>query len=933
MFRSVLTGILLFLLMTLKVIGANPELKVVFEDSFIRKQLGSDWRVIWRNGRGPWIRKEKLLFSHGAKFICTKTLPADNIQVSMDISLASQNHKHLDKYYVDISLRSGEAVWGGGGIREMFGIKMKAVKDTPTPRLTNKGHLLVSPDKTHKLVIEIKNGTGSVSVDGKMVKKQKLSPKTSELNRFLGINSEWHNSGDASIDNVNVFTGSDTGSYLKIVKNSKIDNKNATIDAGRFIDPSNPAIGIQKAIDSLPPAGGAVIIPEGTFIMRRHLKLPSNVSLRGQGVDKTILKAYPARRYALQNVEQNGEYCTVTISDKDAAEFKVGDGVSFAGKWSHPANDPNVNIDCFITLIKGNKLTVKGIAGPKPKMICRWYPLIFSRDEEFVEIKDLTLAGSPKTSGVWGGFEVCPITFGRVAGMRVSRVSMDTWKGDGLSFQNGADGMVTDCTATGMYQGFHPGTDTFRFVFSRNLSTGNKKNGLYFCYHNRNGIYFSNTVDAFEGYAWPQDKYNIIFCNKSTRGFRIEQGFNGTIFNNIFKDISVGHGQPKSPTRHFLVAQNVIDSLSFDKGSIKFNLYADNRYPKTGQPVKKPEPLGENLFSAEGANIDPKLFPPIGVSHDKPVKPPVLLTPVLDGRSFYDPDSPDCGFQKALDKLKGKGGTLLLPGGRYGLRKSLKVDSKVTLTGRGTGTVLYAADQTFKGPLITVSNKTGVTISSLTILGEYRTEIIRNPAIALKNVKYSLIDAVDIRGWAGIGIESLTGEVMVCDCRIIGCAGSGLALTDGKAEIQTTISRSCLNGFQVNRTTSRFIGNIAGVNRENGYLFESCREPYIVANNASFNGQNGLILNDCHGALVVANTAVNNNQQLKNGCGYRLTGTSSKNELYYNSCADDQPRNTQQESFVTDETTSANTIRFNIFAGAKAEIKGTHQSVTENQTK
>jgi len=61
------------------------------------------------------------------------------------------------------------------------------------------------------------------------------------------------------------------------------------LDATKFIDRALPDCGIQKAIDSLGKQGGEVVLPAGRFELLRSIMLPSNVALRGQGPDKTIL--------------------------------------------------------------------------------------------------------------------------------------------------------------------------------------------------------------------------------------------------------------------------------------------------------------------------------------------------------------------------------------------------------------------------------------------------------------------------------------------------------------------------------------------------------------------------------------------------------------------------------------------------------------------
>ena len=47
--------------------------------------------------------------------------------------------------------------------------------------------------------------------------------------------------------------------------------------------------GIQEAIDSLPDGGGTVVVPAGTHLLSKKIRLPSGVELRGEGIDRTVL--------------------------------------------------------------------------------------------------------------------------------------------------------------------------------------------------------------------------------------------------------------------------------------------------------------------------------------------------------------------------------------------------------------------------------------------------------------------------------------------------------------------------------------------------------------------------------------------------------------------------------------------------------------------
>src|SRR5262245_8281008 len=63
------------------------------------------------------------------------------------------------------------------------------------------------------------------------------------------------------------------------------------IDAAKFIDHTLPDCGLQKAIDSV-PKGGTLVIPRGTYLLRRSLVLKEHVTVSGVGPE-TVLTVQP----------------------------------------------------------------------------------------------------------------------------------------------------------------------------------------------------------------------------------------------------------------------------------------------------------------------------------------------------------------------------------------------------------------------------------------------------------------------------------------------------------------------------------------------------------------------------------------------------------------------------------------------------------------
>jgi len=60
----------------------------------------------------------------------------------------------------------------------------------------------------------------------------------------------------------------------------------------------------------------------------------------------------------------------------------------------------------------------------------------------------------------------------------------------------------------------------------------------------------------------------------------------------------------------------------------------------------------------------------------------------LNARDFFDPQSPTCGIQEAIDALPAEGGVVFVPPGRYCLRRALLLRSHVTLRGAGSTSIL-----------------------------------------------------------------------------------------------------------------------------------------------------------------------------------------------------------------------------------------------------
>ena len=923
----------------------------VFSDNFNRPTIGANWRWVFGDGR-QYLLNNAIHLSHSGTVYCTVPLPHEELRVEMDVLLPSQSFRGTDQIHsINLELRGGEV--GSGGIDERFEVALIPVSEPGDPTADPAGTLRISLDQPYHVMLQISRGIGSVRLNDKVAFQKPVAPSQSEVNRFFVFNTRYlHGSPgkEAVLDNFKIWAGTQSAAKLPLVPNTPDQNRQATCHAGDFIDPSNPALGIQRAIDSLPPGGGVVILPKGELLMRRHLRLRSHVTLCGQGAGMTILRAVQGERAGILGLKSGQGECVVSVSPQDAEKFRVGDGVCFDGNWGHPTNLDSVNKDCVVTAVADGQITVRGIAPGSaplhvpawlsqpatptpPKVLVHWFPQIYAHCAEFVELRDLTIIGG---DGGWGGFESAAVTFGQVSSPRLSRVEIKKWEGDGLSLQTVGDAMVTDNTVTNVQQGYHPGTSTQRFLWSRNLGVGNRGCGLYFCYYNRNGVYHRGKLDRFDGYGWPRDIFNVLAQNTcvSNQDFAIEQGEGGggVVFHNQFPQIRVGNGFQGAPTFDFVVAQNRTDSLRFVEGNVERNLIVGNVSRDGQRPTPITETRGGNSILGRGADLDLSRLT-VGIERTTSVEAIVLPQPVLDGATFYRPDEPDAGFQVGLDQLAKGGGTLLLPAGRYGLSRPLNIPAGVTLAGRGLSTVLHPAHSDESSSMIVVSRANHVTVRDLVILGEYERRAFRSAAIVLHDVTQGELVAIDVRGWEGSAISITGGNSQVRDCRTLGCAGNGFDFVRCQISCVSNIARECAHGFVVSQSRPESIieANISGGNRANGYQFDQSPGIAAYANNASFNDRAGMTVINTANAQLVANMLAGNNQSSTDGCGIRLSGSARECGFFYNNFQDVQMQPSQLNPLIEETSANQNVIRFNL---SRMKIQGDGQDsiISENFT-
>ena len=89
--------------------------------------------------------------------------------------------------------------------------------------------------------------------------------------------------------------------------------------------------GFQEAIDALPKSGGIVWVPPGIYTLHRHVRLRSNVTIRGAGQSSRITRA-PEVSSPLVSEAQEGD---TSVHVQNGSEFTVGMEVSVFDKAQH----------------------------------------------------------------------------------------------------------------------------------------------------------------------------------------------------------------------------------------------------------------------------------------------------------------------------------------------------------------------------------------------------------------------------------------------------------------------------------------------------------------------------------------------------------------------------------------------------------------------
>ena len=385
------------------------------------------------------------------------------------------------------------------------------------------------------------------------------------------------------------------------------DEPKAVVRVADFHAPQSLTSGIQEAIDALPAEGGVVIVPPGTYLLRRSVVLRSHVTVRGSG-STSILTRGPQVHAKLTRPARKGE---TSVEIESTEGFRQGDEVALLDDrmhgWymAHP----------IVKQVEPGRLAfaepiasahAEGVFQPeRGAVVVNYFPFLRAsrrhsdRPVTDVVVADLTLDGNlAENPGPWTDFTLAAIHWANVSDSLVRGCTIRGSVGDGIGVQGGHDNRVESCLVEHCRShGLHPGTSLCGAVFSGNVSRHNGGDGLYFCAQVvgivvTGNLCHDNAASGIGGLGagGTGDQFNVVaenVCRHNGRcGIQAVGGKNNVISGNVCLDNS-----QKQPGRY----------SGIDLADTTLTLLTGNRCGTDAQPPS--QKLGIEEHGSSDANV------------------------------------------------------------------------------------------------------------------------------------------------------------------------------------------------------------------------------------------------------------------------------------------------------------------------------------------
>ncbi|MDA1191900.1 MAG: right-handed parallel beta-helix repeat-containing protein [Candidatus Poribacteria bacterium] len=252
---------------------------------------------------------------------------------------------------------------------------------------------------------------------------------------------------------------------------------------------------MQAAVDYVAALGGGTVeIGAGVYEMFDSLHLRSNVTVKGQG-EASILRKCDGVEVALI---LDGDYGEEQITVADPSPFRVGMGVTVRDQRSGGFHTTVATIiwqdgDAFgVTKPLNADCMVSNKA-----VAATTFPVISGYHVENARVEHLAIDGNRVNNPHLNGCRGAGVFLYRGHGTVIEHCVVRNYFGDGISFQQSNDVILTDCLVEGCsHLGMHPGSGSQRPTLKRNVSRKNDDMGIFLCWRVKHGVFEDNeTLD------------------------------------------------------------------------------------------------------------------------------------------------------------------------------------------------------------------------------------------------------------------------------------------------------------------------------------------------------------------------------------------------------------------------------------------------------
>ena len=265
---------------------------------------------------------------------------------------------------------------------------------------------------------------------------------------------------------------------------------------------------LQAAVDYIAGLGGGTVeIGPGEFLMRDSLHLRSHVTVRGTS-GRTVLKKAKA---ASSPLRVDGDFGEEQITLSNAEGFNVGDGVAI---W----DDHSGGFHTTVARITGQNGAVFSIDKPlnadcmaaDHAQAATVFPVISGYHVEDCRLENVIIEGNREENVALNGCRGGGIFLYRAFGTVLEKCVVRHYHGDGISFQQSNDVLVSDCVSennSGL--GLHPGSGSQRPIVRSCVARGNGQDGLFLCWRVKDGLFEKNLLEN-------NGRYGISIGHKDT---------------------------------------------------------------------------------------------------------------------------------------------------------------------------------------------------------------------------------------------------------------------------------------------------------------------------------------------------------------------------------------------------------------------------------